>query len=93
MDWKAAIGEYKAYLKLERGLSQNTLEAYLHDVEMLHSWVRMRDENKKPIDLVINDLKAFLQEMAEMGLKPTSQARLLSGLKGFYKFFHFKSMD
>jgi integrase/recombinase XerD len=86
MDWKAAIGEYKAYLKLERGLSANTLQAYLHDVEMLRSWCSMQQPVPQPTKLQWEDLKAFLHYVAELGLKPSSQARVLSGLKGFYKF-------
>lgn len=86
MDWKPAISAYKSYLKLERGLSKQTVEAYLHDVSLLHQFSELEIIAKKPNDLNIDDLRDFLRYINELGMKPASQARILSGLKSFYKF-------
>lgn len=80
------IIEYKNFLRLEKGLSDNSIEAYLNDVRKLNEFISMTkgDISLKKIDL--KHLKAFVQWVAEIGLNATSQARIVSGIKGFFKY-------
>ncbi|NOX86510.1 MAG: site-specific integrase, partial [Chlorobi bacterium] len=77
---------FRQYLKLERGLSSNTIDAYLHDVDLLFHYLD-EPENKKNIkQATIEDLRGFLAFINEMKLGPVSQARIISGIKSFYRF-------
>lgn len=80
------IIEYKNFLRLEKGLSDNSIEAYLNDVRKLNEFISMTkgDISLKNIDL--KHLKGFIQWVAEIGLNATSQARIVSGIKGFFKY-------
>ena len=86
MDWQPSLRGFKAYLKLERSLSANTIEAYLHDVDKLMQFFMSRSENKDPAKVTRTDLKNFLIWVNELGMIPHTQARVLSGLKAFFKF-------
>lgn len=86
MNWAAEIKEYKNYLKLERGLSENSIEAYLRDIEKLHQYCE-NEASDIAIDKVgTTDLTAFLVTLNQLGLAAHSQARIISGIKGFYKY-------
>ena len=85
MDWQPSLRGFKAYLKLERSLSANTIEAYLHDVEKLMQFFMSRSEDKDPAKVTRTDLKNFLIWVNELGMIPPTQARVLSGLKAFFK--------
>jgi integrase/recombinase XerD len=84
--WEAYKKGFKAYLQLEKSLSDNSVEAYLHDVEKLTSYLEVSNTLKSPQDLVLNDLQGFIKWIAELGMTSTSQARIISGIKGFYKY-------
>ncbi|MBC7758102.1 MAG: site-specific tyrosine recombinase XerD [Phormidesmis sp. FL-bin-119] len=86
MDWQPSLRGFKAYLKLERSLSANTIEAYLHDVDKLMQFFISRSEDKDPAKVTKTDLKNFLIWVNELGMIPPTQARVLSGLKAFFKF-------
>lgn len=86
MDWQTGIIGFKSYLRLERSLSANTIEAYLHDVDMLIQFFKGRTVNKVVSEVTANDLKDFLVWVNELGMLPPSQARVLSGLKAFFKY-------
>ncbi len=85
MKWEAAITEYKTYLKLERGLSGNSIEAYLRDVKHLREYAEMTAAGN-PDDLDTDNLREFIKHLNDLGMMPASQARMLSGIKSFYKF-------
>lgn len=75
---------FKSYLTLERSMSVNTISAYLHDVELLLNFLKGKDINI--VDVSLKDLQLFVQYVAELDLSANSQARVLSGIKSFYKF-------
>lgn len=78
---------YKQYLKLERSLSPKTVEAYLHDVEKLDVFLG----EKKTLEKVkLEDLQAFMATLYDENISARSQARIISGLKSFYKFLLFE---
>jgi integrase/recombinase XerD len=86
MMWEATIKGYKAWLQLEKSLSDNSVEAYLHDIEKFCTYLALADAGKKPGDITLKDLHAFVRWINELGLTVSSQARIISGLRSFYKF-------
>ncbi len=85
MDWRAALMDYRVHLKLERSLSDRTVDAYLRDVGKLRDHALAQTPPLAPDILQMDDLQAFIILQAKQGLMATSQARLLSALRSFYK--------
>lgn len=78
------LKQYSAYLLLERGLSENTRESYLNDVEKLMRYI---NENNLTIkDVTLDTLHNFIAELHDLGISSRSQARIISGLKSFFRF-------
>jgi integrase/recombinase XerD len=86
MNWTAAAKEYKNYLKLERSLSENSIEAYVRDLDKLQQYIALTHPATQPEQVSTAQLTGFLQHIGELGLSAHSQARILSGIKSFYKF-------
>ncbi len=86
MNWKSYLHGYHSYLRLEKSLSQNSIEAYLHDVEKLIQYFGQQGKIVAPGQVTLKDLQDFLQWINGFGMTATSQARIVSGLKGFYKY-------
>jgi integrase/recombinase XerD len=86
MDWQSTIKGFKGYLQLERSLSPNSVQAYLHDVALLHQFFVLKESAKVPGDVTLSDLQEFIAFVNEIGLNDYSQARILSGIRGFYKY-------
>ena len=84
--WEPYKKGFKAYLQLEKSLSENSVEAYLHDIEKLTSYFKQSEITKAPKEIVLKDLEHFLKWITELGLMPGSQARIISGLKSFFKY-------
>lgn len=78
------IRKYKQYLRLEKGLSENTYEAYQMDLEKLLRF--LEGEEKRVLDVTSDDLERFIAGLHDIGIHPRSQARILSGLKSFFHF-------
>ncbi|RYE33606.1 MAG: site-specific tyrosine recombinase XerD [Sphingobacteriaceae bacterium] len=86
MDWPSTINGFRSYLKLEKFLSPNSIDAYLHDIEKLYQFSISVQPQRKPETVTTPDLKSFITWVNELGMTPASQARILSGIKAFYKF-------
>ncbi len=86
MNWSSYIKGFKAYLKLERSLSGNSVDAYEHDIEKLCQFLEVKGLSMLPEELTLATLREFLRWITELGMKPTSQARMISGIKAFYKY-------
>lgn len=86
MDWTRSINGFRSYLKLERSLSVNSVEAYLHDIRKLETFIEYRKFGITPLQIELKHLQEFLKWVNELGMSPTSQARVLSGIKAFYKY-------
>jgi integrase/recombinase XerD len=84
--WNAYKKGFKAYLQLEKSLSDHSVDAYLHDVEKLTTYLLTTEEPKDPKDLDLRTLQQFIKWIGELGMTPSSQARMISGIKGFYKY-------
>jgi integrase/recombinase XerD len=84
--WDPYKKGFKAYLQLERSLSENSVEAYLHDVEMLTQFLQTSKDLKTPQDVELKDLQQFLKWITELQMSAGSQARIISGLRQFYKY-------
>jgi integrase/recombinase XerD len=78
------VRSYVRYLKLERGLSANTLEAYQRDLEKLLVFIKRED--KHVLDVELADLQTFAAGLHDIGIGPRSQCRILSGVRSFYHF-------
>ena len=80
------IRSYTTYLKLEKSLSANSIEAYENDIIKLYSYAGMQDAKKSVQDFQLSDLQEFIKWLAELGMSARSQARIISGIKSFYRF-------
>ena len=86
MDWNTAKRGFKIYLKLERSLSPNSIEAYEQDLARLSAFLEVHKLNLKPQQIETGHLRSMLQWCAKLGLQARSQARLISGLRAFFKY-------
>lgn len=86
MIWENYIKGFKAYLKLEKSLSNNSISAYLHDINKLLQFFEHNENIIPPEKVKLSDLQAFIQWINKLGLAATSQARIISGLKAFFKY-------
>lgn len=86
MDWRSTINGFKAYLRLERGLSGNSVEAYERDTEKLASFISENYDHISPEKLSLPHLEAFVKHLDQTGQDERSQARIRSGIRAFYKY-------
>lgn len=84
--WDAYKKGYKAWLRLEKSLSDHSVEAYLHDVEKLTVFLQSVNKLVAPADITLKDLQLFVKWIGELGMTATSQARIISGIRAFYKY-------
>ena len=86
MDWKSGIGGFKNYLRLERAMSGNTIDAYLRDIRKLEEFLSIQGKETAPVDVQRSDLEAFIFWINGLGLGARSQGRIISGVKAFYRY-------
>jgi integrase/recombinase XerD len=84
--WEPYKKGFKAYLQLEKSLSDNSVQAYLRDIELLTNYLHEKNTLKAPSDILLRDLQSFLKWITELGMTASSQARIISGLRSFYKY-------
>lgn len=83
-DIEKLLQSYDAYLQLEKGLSENTRFSYRDDVDKLVRY--LADESKPLSSVTLDDLQAFFADLHDLGIAPTSQSRIVSGLKSFFRY-------
>jgi integrase/recombinase XerD len=88
-NWQSYIKEYQNYLKLERGLSKNTIDNYTFDIEKLVLFLSQKEIKISPIHITEEVIQQFIYEMASQ-VNPRSQSRLISGLKSFFNYLIFE---
>jgi integrase/recombinase XerD len=92
MNWGSTINGFKAYMILERSLSENTIEAYVRDVGKLQRYFEIKALEINPDQVTGKEIESFVFWLNELGLGARSQARLLSALKTFYKYMLIEDM-
>ena len=84
--WHIYKKGFKAYLQLEKSLSENSVEAYIHDIDKLTQYLAFSYSDIKPGEVKLQHLEKFIQWIGELGMTPSSQSRIISGLRNFYKY-------
>lgn len=86
MNWSIYIKGFRSFLLLEKSLSGNSIDAYLHDVEKLLQYFEYTKQSVKPEEVELKHLQAFLKWINELGMSPYTQARVISGIRAFFKY-------
>lgn len=86
MNWKILIRQFRDYLKIERSLSGNSVEAYEHDIVKFMQYLELTEPSVGPMQVKGKHIQLFLEYITELGMSAYSQARILSGIKSFFRF-------
>lgn len=86
MSWQNETKAFEYYLKIERSLSPNSILAYIQDVEKLAAYLEKSYEGLSPFDVKLQHLRYFVNDLASLEISEFTQARIISGIKAFYKF-------
>ncbi len=86
MDWNNSINGFRDYLKLERGLSKNSIAAYLADIKALSNYIDHNELGSKPENIARGEISVFIKSVAEGQKEASTQARHLSGLRSFFAY-------
>ncbi len=86
MNWDSAIKGFHSYLMLERSLSPNSIDAYIRDIRKLVEYLEIFKLQISPVNIQFNNLKEFIIWINGLGIAERSQARIISGIKAFYKY-------
>jgi integrase/recombinase XerD len=92
VSWALHIKNFVSYLKLERSLSSNSIDAYSRDIVKLNQFMDLRYPSVSPLKISIGHLQSFLEFLNELGMSAYSQARILSGVKAFYKYLLYEEL-
>ena len=88
MAWEPYIKQFRNYLKLERSLAENSVTAYQHDVMLFTQFMDIHGLTLLPQTTTATHIHDFLEYVNELGMTPPTQARVISGLKSFFRFLH-----
>lgn len=88
--WEKYISNFKNHLRLERSLAENSVEAYVHDIEKFRQFLELRKIEIAPLQVEPLHLTDFLEFLHELEMTPYSQARILSGIKSFYRYLMYE---
>jgi integrase/recombinase XerD len=86
LSWKASFKNFENYLRLEKSLSENSIEAYLNDIRKLEEFITVSGNDSGPSSVTYPDLKEFINWFGSYNLNARTQSRVLSGIRAFYKF-------
>ncbi|MEQ6118685.1 site-specific tyrosine recombinase XerD [Reichenbachiella sp. MALMAid0571] len=86
MSWDLQIKQYKSYLQFERSLAGNSVEGYVQDVKKLQQHLELLGSDKGPLEVQDTDIRNLIEYISELGMSVHSQARIISGIKSFYKY-------
>jgi len=86
VNWQNYINGFSSFLKLEKSLSQNSIEAYIHDVDKLAQYLDSAQIDVSPEKIETRHLQDFIKWINELGMSAATQSRVLSGIRGFYKY-------
>lgn len=86
MKWESSITGFEEYLLLEKGLSQNSINAYINDINKLQLYLKDNANSTTPDKVKLIHLKGFLEFLNDKGVSPRTQARTISGIKSYYKY-------
>jgi integrase/recombinase XerD len=84
--WEPYKKGFKAWLQLEKSLSDNSVDAYLRDIDKLTEFLQSTETLRTPADIELKDLRQFIKWIGDLNLTPASQARVISGIRSFYKY-------
>lgn len=84
--WESSLNRFTIHLKIERSLSPNTIEAYVRDVKTLTQYLTAMNRPLAPQEVTLKDLQGCAEWVASLGMTGTSQARIISGIKAFFRF-------
>jgi integrase/recombinase XerD len=84
--WDSYKKGFRAYLQLERSLADHSVEAYMHDLEKLTTFITYSGVKAAPADIRFSDLQAFVKWIAGLGMTPSSQSRIISGIRSFFAY-------
>jgi len=90
--WEPYKKGFKAWLQLEKSLAENSVEAYLRDIDKLTDYLQARKKMITPQELELKDLEKFIQWISELGMTVTSQSRIISGLRSFYAYCYMEEI-
>jgi len=90
MSWNIHIKQFKSYLQLERSLSPNSVDAYIHDIVKLEQYLQLKGRDKTPLQVEDSDIRDLLEYISELGMSAHSQARIVSGIKAFFRFLDYE---
>ncbi|MFH6984186.1 site-specific tyrosine recombinase XerD [Marinoscillum luteum] len=92
VSWDVYIKQFRNYLKLERSLAGNSIEAYVRDITKLREFFEIKNLEVSPLKVSQANLVDFIEFLNELGMSPYTQARMLSGVKGFFKFLLYEQL-
>jgi integrase/recombinase XerD len=84
--WTAEKKGFKAWLQLEKSLSDHSVDAYLRDIEKLTQFITIHQSGASPDQIILSDLQSFLKWVAGLGMTASSQSRIISGVRSFFKY-------
>ncbi len=90
--WEPYKKGFKAWLQLEKSLAENSVEAYLRDIDKLTDYLQATKKLVTPQELELKDLEKFVQWINELGMTVTSQSRIISGLRSFYAYCYMEQI-
>ena len=84
--WEPYKKGFKAYLQLEKSLAENSVGAYLRDINRLTDFLLANKNMKSPAEITLDDLQQYIKWLTQLGMNAASQARMISGIRAFYKY-------